>query len=181
MGLFFSFNVTKHSRGYSLPLLSPSSHLQMKWQVTPAMTDTMNVITAAKESPPSCYQIGEGNTLSVTYQGGACKLCPVEWKNPLKDDWQMVLDRIIISESPESYVTEIRDTSGEIDPYIQFGAQKSSLLRRLKNAYGIDYKALLPLKSIYLVSIGGKKVISKISLFWGSAASPPTHHVRENP
>lgn len=90
-------------------------------------------------------------------------LCPMDWKNPLGTDWQTVLDKIILGESSESYVADLRTVVDELDPHIQFGAQKSSLQRRIKLAYGIEVRELYPLKTIYLVSIDGKKVISKIS------------------
>ena len=90
------------------------------------------------------------------------KLCPSGWKEPLGREWQQVLDKIILTESPESYITELRETKKELDPHIQLGAQKSSLQRRLKNEYGIEIRDLKPLLTIYLVKIGGKKIISRI-------------------
>lgn len=90
------------------------------------------------------------------------KLCPSGWKEPLGKEWQRVLDKIILTESPESYITELRETGKELDPHIQLGAQKSSLQRRLKNEYGIEIRDLKPLLTIYLVKIGGKKIISRI-------------------
>ena len=90
------------------------------------------------------------------------KLCPSGWKEPLGKEWRKVLDKIILTESPESYITELRETGKELDPHIQLGAQKSSLQRRLKNEYGIEIRDLRPLLTIYLVKIGGKKVISRI-------------------
>ena len=90
------------------------------------------------------------------------KLCPTGWKEPLGKEWQKVLDKIILTESPESYITELRDTGKELDPHIQLGAQKSSLQRRMKNEYGIEIRDLRPLLTIYLVKIGEKKIISCI-------------------
>jgi len=90
-------------------------------------------------------------------------LCPMGWKNPLGEHWQAVLDKVIVSESPESYVSDVRHLAEELDPHIQFGAQKASLVRRLKNEHGIELRELYPLKTIYLVTISGKKVISRIS------------------
>jgi len=37
-GFFFSFIVAKHPLGYLLLMSSPSNHLMMQWQVTPAAT-----------------------------------------------------------------------------------------------------------------------------------------------
>lgn len=90
-------------------------------------------------------------------------LCPMGWKNPLGERWQAVLDKVIVSESPESYVSDVRHPAEELDPHIQLGAQKASLIRRLKNEHGIELRELYPLKTIYLVTIGGKRVVSKIS------------------
>ena len=90
------------------------------------------------------------------------KLCPTGWKEPLGKEWQKVLDKIILTESPESYITELRDTGKELDPHIQLGAQKSSLQRRMKNEYGIEIRDLRPLLTIYLVKIGEKKIISRV-------------------
>ena len=90
------------------------------------------------------------------------KLCPSGWKEPLGKEWQKVLDKIILTESPESYITELRETSKELDSHIQLGAQKSSLQRRMNNEYGIEIRELKPLLTIYLVKIGDKKIISRI-------------------
>ena len=40
-GFFFSFIVAKHPLGYLLSLSYLSSHLQMRWQATPAITVTI--------------------------------------------------------------------------------------------------------------------------------------------
>ena len=90
-------------------------------------------------------------------------LCTQGWKEPLGKEWRAVLDRIILSESPESYITEIRNVSSELEPHIQFGAQKSSFQRRMKNESGIEIADLRPLLTIYIVKIGGKNVISRVS------------------
>lgn len=42
-GFFFSFMVAKHPPGYLLSLSFLSSHLQMRWQATPAPTETIKV------------------------------------------------------------------------------------------------------------------------------------------
>ena len=90
-------------------------------------------------------------------------LCPIGWKNPLGDKWQEVLDYIIVRESPESYITQERKVLDKLDPHIQLGAQKSSLLRRIKQEHGVDLKDIQVLSTIYLVTIGKKKLLSKIS------------------
>ena len=90
-------------------------------------------------------------------------LCPAEWKEPLGKEWQKVLDFIIVRESPESYIPQIRRIPESLDPHVQLGAQKSALQRRMKKEYGVEFKELRQLSSIYIVSVSGKKLVSKIS------------------
>ena len=90
-------------------------------------------------------------------------LCPAGWKEPLGKNWQEVLDFIIVRESPESYVRQVRNMPELLDPHIQLGAQKSALQRRMKKEHGVDFKELKQLSSIYMVSVSGKKLVSKIS------------------
>ncbi len=90
-------------------------------------------------------------------------LCPAGWKEPLGKNWQKVLDFIIVRESPESYVQQIRKVPEALDPHIQLGAQKTALQRRMKKEHGVDFKELKQLSFIYIVSISGKKLVSKIS------------------
>lgn len=90
-------------------------------------------------------------------------LCPAGWKEPLGRNWQEVLDFIIVRESPESYVQQVRKVPELLDPHIQLGAQKSALQRRMKKEHGVDFKELKQLSSIYMVSVSGKKLVSKIS------------------
>ena len=90
-------------------------------------------------------------------------LCPTGWKEPLGGKWQEVLDYIIVRESPESYIPGSRTVVDELDPHIQLGAQKASLLRRMKQEYGVELKDIRILSTVYLVTIGKKKLLSKIS------------------
>ena len=90
-------------------------------------------------------------------------LCPAGWKEPLGKNWQEVLDFIIVRESPESYIPQIRKVPELLDPHIQLGAQKTALQRRMKKEYGIDFKELRQLSSIYMVSVSGQKLVSRIS------------------
>ena len=90
-------------------------------------------------------------------------LCPAGWKEPLGKNWQEVLDFIIVRESPESYISQIRKVPELLDPHIQLGAQKTALQRRMKKEYGVDFKELRQLSSIYIVSVSGKKLVSQIS------------------
>ena len=90
-------------------------------------------------------------------------LCPAGWKEPLGKNWQKVLDFIIVRESPESYIPQIRKVPKQLDPHIQLGSQKTALQRRMKKEYGVDFKELRQLSSIYMVSVSRKKLVSKIS------------------
>ena len=91
------------------------------------------------------------------------RLCTKERKEILGNCWRDVLDTIILKESPESYISGLRDYPGQLDPHIQLAAQKSSLIRRIKNAYGVTWADLQTLSTIYLVSISGRKYISAVS------------------
>lgn len=90
-------------------------------------------------------------------------LCPAGWKEPLGKNWQEVLDYIIVRESPESYIPQIREVPQLLDTHIQLGAQKTALQRRMRKEHGVDFKELRQLSSIYMVSVSGKKLVSKIS------------------
>lgn len=90
-------------------------------------------------------------------------LCPVSWKEPLGKNWQEVLDFIIIRESPESYITDVRKVPGALDPHIQPGAQKSALQRRMRKEHGIELNDLRLLLTVYVVSIANKKFVSKMT------------------
>ena len=90
-------------------------------------------------------------------------LCPAGWKEPLGKDWQKVLDFMIVRESPESYIPQIRKVSESLDPHIQLGAQKAALQRRMRKEYGVDFKELRLLSTVYIVRIGDKVLISAMS------------------
>lgn len=90
-------------------------------------------------------------------------LCPQSWKEPLGKAWQEVLDFIILKESAESYIATERGTVESLEPHIQYGAQKSSLIRRMQKESGADMKDLKYLSTIYLIYMDGNKIVSKIS------------------
>ena len=69
-------------------------------------------------------------------------LCSQSWKEPLGKVWQEVLDFIILKESAESYIATERGIVESLDPHIQYGAQKDSLIRRMQKESGIDMKDL---------------------------------------
>ena len=90
-------------------------------------------------------------------------VCTPGWREPLGSVWKEVLDFIILRESPESYVEEEYEDGIILDPHIQPGIQKSTLIRRIKQEYGVEWKELKALSTIYLVSFSGKKAISRVS------------------
>ena len=90
-------------------------------------------------------------------------LCPQSWKEPLGKEWREVLDFIILKESAESYILAERGTVEELDPHIQYGAQKGSLIRRMQKESGADMRTLKSLSTIYLIYMDGNKIISRIS------------------
>ena len=90
-------------------------------------------------------------------------LCPAGWKEPLGTSWQEVLDYIIVRESPESYITQLRKIPASLEPHIQYAAQKTALLRGMKKEYQLEFKDLRLLSTIYIVKIDGKKFLSTIT------------------
>ncbi len=90
-------------------------------------------------------------------------LCPAGWKEPLGTNWQEVLDYIIVHESPESYITQLRKIPTSLDSHIQYAAQKTALLRRMKKEYQVEFKDLRLLSTIYIVKIDGKNFLSTIT------------------
>ncbi len=90
-------------------------------------------------------------------------LCPQSWKEPLGKEWRNVLDFILLKESAESYISAEREVAEALDPHIQYGAQKGSLIRRMQKESGADLKDLKSLSTIYLIYMDGNKIISRIS------------------
>ncbi len=90
-------------------------------------------------------------------------LCPQSWKEPLGKEWRNVLDFILLKESAESYISAEREVAEALDPHIQYGAQKGSLMRRMQKESGADLKDLKSLSTIYLIYMDGNKIISRIS------------------
>lgn len=91
------------------------------------------------------------------------QLCPEGWKKPLGDDWEDILSIIIRKWSPETYLVKERTMKEESDFHYQFGAQASSLNRRIYKAHGVDVSKLQELKGIYMVYLEKECVVSKIS------------------
>lgn len=91
------------------------------------------------------------------------QLCPEGWKKPLGDDWEDILSIIIRKWSPETYLVKERAMKRETDFHYQFGAQASSLSRRIYKAHGVDVSKLQELKGIYMVYLEKGSVVSRIS------------------
>ena len=86
-------------------------------------------------------------------------LCKQEWKKKLKDDWYDVLCNIIVSHSDTSFLLHentFRDKS-------QFCHNMQVQEEKLFHSMGIDVKNLYPLRTIYIIYMGNKTVLSKIS------------------
>ncbi len=88
-------------------------------------------------------------------------LCTVEWKNIIGESWHGMLSFILSKDSPETYLLDY--IPEDIDPHFNYGAQKKTLFERIKKAYGIKEQELRSLSTIYLVTIGKNRMISKIS------------------
>lgn len=134
----------------------------------PVPVDTyIGKITPSGIEESGLKKIGISDTEVIVKEYGFSRsvelLCPAGWKEPLGKDWQKVLDFLIVRESPESYIPQIRKVAKTLDPHVQLGAQKASLQRRMKREYGIELKDLRLLSTVYIVRIAGKNLLSKIS------------------
>ena len=90
-------------------------------------------------------------------------LCPNGWKKPLGDDWENVLLVILKTWSPQSYLLRGKEGLKEDDYHYSFPAQMASLSRRMYKEHGVDPRDLEVLKTVYLLIIDKKEVISKIN------------------
>ena len=90
------------------------------------------------------------------------QLCPDDWKRPLGDDWEDLLNIIITQESPVSYLKRSMKICDPDDLRYQLAVQKSSLHRRFYKKYNVDAKELEILKSIYLIVMKPETVVSRI-------------------
>ncbi len=96
------------------------------------------------------------------YSNAMVQLCPDDWKRPLGEDWEEVLNIIITQESPGSYLKRDMKISDPDDVRYQIAVQKASLHRRFIKKYHVDLKELEILKSIYLVVMKPETVVSRI-------------------
>lgn len=144
------------------------SSKRVKGKKNPVPVDTyIGKITPCGIERGSSKKVDVNDTDVIVMEYGFSRsvelLCPIGWKEPLGRDWQGVLDYIIVRESPESYIQQVREVPGSLDPHIQLGAQKAALQRRMKKEYGVDFKELGQLTTIYLVSVTGRMLLSRIS------------------
>ena len=144
------------------------SSKRVRGKKNPVPVDTyIGKITPDGIEKSGSKKVAVGNAEVIVKEYGFSRsvevLCPAGWKEPLGESWQEVLDFIIVRESPESYIPQVRKVPELLDPHIQLGAQKTALQRRMKKEYGIDFKELRQLSSIYMVSVSGQKLVSRIS------------------
>lgn len=144
------------------------SSKRVKGKKNPVPVDTyIGKITPNGIEKSGSKKVGINNTDVIVKEYGFSRsvelLCPIGWKEPLGKEWPKVLDFIIVRESPESYIPQLRHVPDSLDPHIQLGAQKASLQRRMRKEYGIEFKELRLLSTIYIVGIAEKRLISKIS------------------
>ena len=90
-------------------------------------------------------------------------LCPEDWKKPLGDDWEDVLRILIKKDSPNTFLGKEYVIKDEDEFRYQFAAQKSSLIRRIFKATGIEWEELTSLNTIYKVYLEKEAVISRIT------------------
>ena len=91
------------------------------------------------------------------------ELCPEAWKKAVGANWEDTLNVILLKHSPESYLKDRSDIKKEEDFRVNLYAQSASLSRRLFKKHGKGFNELEPLKTVYLVRIGDKEVVSAVS------------------
>lgn len=90
-------------------------------------------------------------------------LCPDDWKKIQGNKWQEIFDYIIRMQSPETYISEIRKIPDTLGEHVQPGVLAGNLSRRMYKACGKGLEDLKGLTTIYLVTIGKTRMISRIS------------------
>lgn len=91
------------------------------------------------------------------------QLCPESWKKAVGDDWEEYLRVIIRDHSPNTYLKKEYTIREKEDFRHNYGAQISSLNRRLRLESGTDLNELLLLNDVYLVYLEKGPVVSRIS------------------
>ncbi len=91
-------------------------------------------------------------------------LCPQEWKNPLKDEWEDALKSLILTWSPCSCLSLVYQKKDPDSFRCNFQSQSANLIRRFRQAdKKWDIRDLDPLKSVYLVRLGDVRLLSRIN------------------
>lgn len=89
-------------------------------------------------------------------------ICPDGWKQLLGKDWEDVLAIILKEQSPNTYIEKVRSIHDPGEFKWQIGTQKAALNRRIRDCYQVTVQDLEILKSIFLVYIGNKPVVSVV-------------------
>lgn len=101
------------------------------------------------------------------YSEAVRRACPERWKKG-QPQWADILDYVILTHSPESYITQEKNLSDlewslYHDYKLDLSHQTGSLSRVFKNAYGIPLGDLEALKTVYLVTVDGRQMLSEIT------------------
>lgn len=92
------------------------------------------------------------------------QLCPESWKVIQGPEWEARLAAVTLARSKNTY---LRDSEEEIktlkDLRVQPGVTVSSLNRKLKEERGVTLDELQDLDTIYLITMDGRKIISRAS------------------
>ena len=86
-------------------------------------------------------------------------LCKQEWKRSLKDAWYDVLCNIIVRHSDTSFLLHENTFHDRSQLCHDMQVQEEKLFYSMS----IDVKNLYPLRTIYIIYMGNKTVLSKIS------------------
>lgn len=91
------------------------------------------------------------------------KRCPQQWKDTFGGEASEVLDYMIFDNSPETYLKDIRQKPEKPGNVRQYSAKVKRFSTWTERLYGVDLDGFKMLCSIYLVTIGKTRMISKIS------------------
>lgn len=92
------------------------------------------------EKKPLCPDTVNGRVYEYGFSVAVRQLCPLIWKNRIRDDWNAVLDRIIIQLSPNSYL--LRDDRKLPDTKHYAAMQMNALERMLPATFADLYERL---------------------------------------
>lgn len=89
--------------------------------------------------------------------------CPDDWKKAVGEGWEDKLACMIMTASPESYLSVDMDIKGEDELSFSAANQAGMLSRRFYKRYGVEFNSLEILKSVYLVYIENHVFVSEIT------------------